>query len=69
MIGLRMLRIKWGEGRSRQWYYMGWAGSCDTYGSATAFLRWVCLSGASFMAKKISKTGLNWIAFVFLAGM
>ena len=61
MIALRILRIELGEGRSRQWYYMGWDGSCDSYGSATAFLRWVRLSGASFMAKEISKTQLNWI--------
>lgn len=27
MIDLRMLWIEWGEGRSRQWYYMGSDGS------------------------------------------
>ena len=27
MIDLRMLRIEWGEGRSRKWYYMGSDGS------------------------------------------
>ena len=63
MIGLSMLRIGCGEGRSRQWYYI-WVGTALVIPTVQRrrFCVGACLSGASSMAKEYqSKTGLNWI--------
>lgn len=40
-----------------KWYYMGWDGSCDTYGSATALLRWVfgCLELLSWLQREYQR--------------
>ena len=41
-----MLRIEWGNGRSKTngIIWVGTAAPFDTYGSATAFLRWMYVS-------------------------
>lgn len=48
--------------------YMGWDCSCDTYGSATAFLRWGVSVWSFFHGKGISiKDRIELDRFAFLA--